>query len=259
MPFLIVVTDPAIARGRLTQWAAAPSGLRFAHPLDIEITIAWLKQEQASEVLVLARPGTARSAHRLATTIAGALPSVAVHPVFREASLLTMAVAASSGLERDEAPSQASATVVGVLDASVGGAHLHRLTKLDSPRPSMWQHITALFGRRHVAFMGSPGSVSRADRPIDLPENSTLLVAAEERSVGYDAVVAALHPRGATHVVPPVLETAATFGTHGTEFVAAVIPDGPPLSRACGVCTHPTSTRICPFCRITTSPQELRA
>ena len=259
MSFSVLVVDPAVPTDSVTTWPLSAQRLGFVHPGALDLAVRWVREQGCAEVLVLTRPRSLRRAQTVATTVAGALPGCAAHVVARETTMLTMAMAGSAALELGLAAPQASAAALASVDASVGGALLHRLSRLDVPRPSMWQHLTSLFGRRHVALVGAPGSVHRADRTIEMPDDATLLVAAEEGSPEYAAVVAALQPPGATHPVPPILPTSATFGSAGTEFVAFVTAAGPSTTGECRVCTHPTSSPVCPFCRVRTTPQEITA
>lgn len=259
MSFSVLVVDPAAPTDSVTTWPLSSQRLGFVHPAGLDHAVHWAAEQGSTDVLVLTRPRLLRGARTVATTVAGALPGCAAHVVARETTMLTMAMAGSAALELSLAAPQASATALASLDASVGGALLHRLSRLDVPRPSMWQHLTSLFGRRHVALMGSPGSVHRADRAHEMPQGATLLIAAEEGSPEYSAVVAALQLHGATHPVPPILPTSATFGSTGTEFVAFVTAAAPEPTGECRVCAHPTSSTVCPFCRVRTTPQEIAA
>ena len=256
MTYAVMIVDAAVPAGAVTHWPMTSGDLGLVHPDDLDRAIGWIRECDSSDVLVLARPRQARAAHTVATTVTGVHPRLAAHVALRESTVLAMAIAASHSLEIDAPAPLAYATALAALDGSLVGAHLGRLSKVESPSPSIWQHLTSLFGRRHIAVRGTPGRVMREGATIEVPADGTRLVATDEGSPAFTAVVAALDFHGAVHAVPPVIETTASFGSTGTEFVVFAAPWAPPAAWTCAVCHQSLSGSVCPFCRVRSTHQE---
>lgn len=259
MSLCVLIIDPGVTGGAVVQWPAGVRSLGLAHPADVGDVVRWVSGLAATEVVVLARPRSARDARRMATTIAGALPGTAATVLLRETTALALAAAASHALERHLDSPLAVLAISDALALSLTGAYLTKVTRLERPKPSMWQHITSIFGRRHIALVGEEGGVHRVGHPIPLPEDSATLIAADEDSREYAALVEALGSPADVHAVPVVIPTTSGFASAGAEFIAFVAPPDRVGQRRCPVCHERSDQQSCPFCRALTRHQESAA
>lgn len=256
MSLCVLIVDPGVSAGAVAGWPAGVRSLGLTHPADVGAVVSWVAGLEATDVVVLARPRSARDARRMATTIAGALPGTAATVLLRETTTVALAAAASHALERNLDPPLAVLAISDALERSLAGAYLTRVTNLERPKPSMWQHITSIFGRRHIALVGEKGRVHRAGHPLDLPEGCAVLIAADEDSREFSGLVEALGSPEDVHAVPVVVPTASGFKSAGAEFIAFVAPPDRVGQRRCPTCHNRADQQSCPFCRALTRYQE---
>lgn len=256
MVFSVLVVDRGMPTQGLTPWEGFPGRLGLLRPGATDHAIDRVRHDGATDVLVLCRPREVQGARTLATTISGACPGVGATVRAVDAAPVALAAAASHALELTVDPPLAYQSVLASLRSSVSGALLNRVTRLDAPRPNMWQHLTSIFGRRHVVLVGESAAVTKVGAAVDVPPESTLLIGAPEEDPGFEAVRAALGPLRASVSVPPVVPVEDSFGSAGVEFVAFVPADPAPPRHRCHVCDSGAAAGVCPFCRIRTQRQE---
>ena len=263
MSFAVLIVDSGVPFGSVSAWpgATAHSGLRLGmtHPADPASCLAWLRRREVEDLLLLGRPDVHTPAHVLAPTIAGARPGTAATLRIIDATTLAMAVAAGHALELRVAPPVAYRHVQDSLAAGVNGAYLSRVTRLEHPKPSLWQHLTSIFGRKHVAILGKQGGVHRTGQVPALPEAAALFIAAEDGSEEFESVLATLPGPVSIHSVPPTVPTRSSFGSRGVEFFAFVAPEVQGNGAQCPSCRHATASSSCPFCRTRIHQKEFIA
>lgn len=256
MAFGVLVADRGAREDSAQRWPGSTEEVLLAQPSQASAVTRWSAAAGLTEVLVLTRPRDRVDAVRLATLLAGARPGLAATVHVVETTTLAMAVTAAAVLEQRLAAPVAHAAIVAGLRTTVSGAVLRRVTRLESPRPSMWQHLASIFGRRHVALL-STGAVLRAGTPLPLPESAVILATAADAAAAGGEAAAIFGVDVEVLTVPQATSIHSTFGSDGFEFVAFSPVVAADVTARCHVCEGRLVGSLCPFCRVRSLPQEL--
>ena len=162
------------------------------------------------------------------------------------------------------------ASICAALGSATWGAWLPSVARLDTPAPSLGQHVTSWFARGagFIAVHGSPGWVAKL--PVAQVEPSRRIqrvqgpVPEEIECHAFgelpEPAIAALFSMGLTSRPvrrQPVSDTKPAWGTgRAVEFVInSLTPIG--LSAPAGLCpacSEPVIGAFCPFCRVAPTP-----
>jgi hypothetical protein len=158
------------------------------------------------------------------------------------------------------------ASISAALDSLTWGAWLPSVARLDTPAPSLGQHVTSWFARGagFLAVHGSPGWVAKLPAPqVDparrLPrQQGPVPEEFECHAFGElpEHAIATLFSMGLTQRPvrrQPVADTRPAWGSaKAVEFVInPVTPIGLPAPAGlCPACSEPVIGLFCPFCRV---------
>lgn len=256
----VAIVDRDIAPGEVRPWVDENAALGLLSAADAPPIVEWARERELDEVIVACRARDAAGARLAATVLVGARPRTTATVVASGHGSLALAAAAAAALWNVASANEAYARFLGCLERSRSGALLRRVTRLDDPPPTVWQHLASVFGRDHVVWLGDDPRVVRAS-PVagEIAGEVSGEVAGTELLVGADpasgelARVSAVIGGGAqAHPLPPIVPPEAAFGSPGSEFALLVpVSSLPSLGTAtCRVCGGPVLTAACPMCRV---------
>lgn len=207
------------------------------------------QRSDLTHVSVLSRPESASAARLLATVAGGQHPSVAITVLVRDVAQVALSSVAMSVLDWPGPPGSAHDHLRQILNGTISGAVLRSVTKLNSPRPSFWQHIKSLWPgeSRFVVYHGPDAKVIDASRlPAERVGGAGNLVASGAKREDITALETLMQCKVVQ--VDPVGEGHGVYGHRATEFAQFGASTQPP-DRSCPVCRELTSAASCPFCR----------
>ncbi|MBL8931190.1 MAG: hypothetical protein JNL54_13795 [Kineosporiaceae bacterium] len=259
----VVVIDRGIPDGPVAPWLDPNTPIGLASPRQgpevLTWSRAWSNGAGLTDLIVLSRPRDGRQARGIATLVAGSRPGVAATALVRHANPLGLAAAAHVALSETRSGSVAHRLIDEIISLSVSGARLARVTGLEDPQPSIWQHLSSILGRAKTVTFGPTPAVLPAGHTFATGPGSTLLMGAgleTPEAVAVRARIEAEH----VYAVPPVVECADAYGSRGIEFVLLSQRSAQPTPwGTCRICRTEIVGHVCPMCRVRSSRAESAA
>ncbi len=265
----IVGEEPSVHSPTSTSWGSWQV-LPWADP-TVLATLPGISSEQVSEVLVLTVTAGDGPAQLAASTLSAVRPDLGVHVLAMPVSLGVL-VCTVEGVADGLTSSSAVLEAIRVaLAATRWGAWTPSVARLDTPSPTLVQHVQSWFlrGDGFLAVAEPDGWVAKL--PVDQLEASRLLPhSGAHPPYPYECHAFGELPEAAIKILyamglrsrptsrSPVGDVARTWGSENAiEFViTGPTEPGPPTGR-CQVCSDPIWGRTCPWCRASVSASSL--
>lgn len=249
--------------------APASWGSWAIHPWTDPTTLATdpaIRSPQTERVLVFTSTAGDSAARVAASTVGAVRPDLSVRVVSVPCSTAVLTRAVESVPASATSGNAVHESVLRALDATTWGAWLPTVAKLETPAPTLRQHVQSWFpdDTGFLAVHGDPGWVAKLPlatveperRLARVPEPGVTASAYECHAFGElpEPAIAALFAMGlASRPVRrvPVAESLATWGTaKAVEFVVTrPVGDLEPAPEQCRSCGEPFWRSACIFCR----------
>lgn len=245
----VLIVDRAAPSSGVGSWTQRDPLLGVVAPSELAAAVAWTGAGGITDLILLTRRRDASGARRLGTVVAGALPRVGTAVIVTDHGTLAMACIAALSLEGQPPANEVHHRLISSLAASQSGVVLSRVTGLQQPAPSMWQHLSSLFGRHHLVRLSPQPKVLGVAEHLKLPSGGLLIVGAPPESADLHRVVRRMEGAGSAQAVVPAISVRDAFGSAGVEFV--VLMSGHPVATLpCPACAHEVSGAVCPMCHV---------